>query len=207
MNDLSTLDRFKPSVVAVITETGFADRREPITPQGMSDGTLISFDQSLANTGYVVLDYDSVVGISILEMDVIHTMSRYGNKSWEDTLDRCTQLLQKVLELLLKFRPTLILHEVPPVGRGMYRAESSTVTATVIRCVGYSEKIPVSMVSAQRVKKCLTGDGNAKKRLVREALEKRFEVQLKTPGLKKTEHGFDALGIIVTFLEDLSKYN
>lgn len=149
MTDLAVLDMFKPGTVLVEVETGFVDRGELIIPQGMSDGTLISFDQSIANTGYVVLDCDSMIGISILEMNVIHTVSRNGNKSWEDTLDRCTQLLEQVTELLLKFRPTLILHEMPPVGRGMYRAESSVVAATVIRCVGALHSIPVNMVSAQ----------------------------------------------------------
>ena len=207
MNDLSVLDRFKPFAVSVITETGFVDRGDLTVPQGMSDGTIISFDQSLANTGYAVLDYDSVVGISILEMDVIHTISRYGNKSWEDTLDRCTQLLEKVTELFLKFSPAIILHEMPPVGRGMYRAESSVVTATVIRCVGALKGVSVSMVSAQRVKKYLTGDGNAKKQLVKKALGQRFEIQLKTPGLKWNEATADSLGIAVTYLENLPNYN
>ena len=62
--------------------------------------------------------------------------------------------------------------------------------------------IPTQMVKCEsRVKKHLTGNRNAKREEVRAALEKRFEVQLKAPGLRKNEHTFDALGIAVTYLE------
>jgi Holliday junction resolvasome RuvABC endonuclease subunit len=59
------------------------------------------------------------------------------------------------------------------------------------------------MVSNNRVKAYLTGNRNAKKKEVRAALQKRFEVQLKTPGFRKNEHTFDALGVAVTYLEDV----
>ena len=57
------------------------------------------------------------------------------------------------------------------------------------------------MVAAQKVKKHLTGDAQATKRQVREALELRFAVQLDNKSFRKNEHTFDSLGIGVTYID------
>jgi Holliday junction resolvasome RuvABC endonuclease subunit len=199
-----TLSEFAPSVKDVLDAVEQIMPVNAIYHRGDGEhGILIAFDQSLANTGYVVIDCDPILGVSFLEMGCFHTVTIDQRKSWDDTFNRSVQLFDFLRILVGKYEPTLILHETPPVGESPYvrRADSSIVTATVIRTVAALNHTQVEMVGAQSVKAYLTGNRNAKKKEVREALEIRFDIQLKTPGLVLNEHTFDALGIAVTFLE------
>ncbi len=201
--DLSRLDEFNPTHTEVEIEVELALVQVPDCVQFGAESTIVSFDQSIANTGYVVLRPDDIDGIEIITMGVFNTTASPDMMQWENTLHRSTQLFAFVVDLLREHNPTLVLHETPPVGHSrMFNTESSIVTATVVRNVAATLAMPVQMVSANRVKKHLTGNRNAKKKEVRQALEKRFEVQLKTPGLRKNEHTFDALGIAITYLEE-----
>lgn len=202
--DFSKLTTFAPDAPAP------ADDIEAMVDDAMSgldatssEGTILTFDQSLANTGYVVLDYCLAVGISILEMDVIHTYTVNNNTSWTDTLQRGTQLAPHVSSLIIKYHPRLILHEMPPVAKGpfIHRSDSSIVTAEAIWVVADMAEIPVVMVSAQKAKKHLTGNAKASKQEVRAALEARYEEKLRMPGFRRNEHTFDALALAVTYLE------
>lgn len=167
------------------------------------DTKILSFDQAIANTGYVVLEPDELEGVRITYMGLLQTTSMPGHK-WEDALQRGTQLFAAVVELLREHQPTLVLHETPPVagGSGMYNTESSIVAASMIRAAAALLETPTDMISNNRVKAYLTGNRNAKKKEVRDALKKRFETQLKTPGFRLNEHTYDALGIAITYLED-----
>jgi Holliday junction resolvasome RuvABC endonuclease subunit len=136
-------------------------------------------------------------------MDVISTVS-HGNKSWQDTYDRAVDLLRDLETLFGRVSPMLVIHELPPIAvRNMYRAESSIVAAAMIQGAASRFGIPVKMVSAQSAKKHLTGNHNANKKLVRDALQARFPAEFKTRSLRITEHGCDALALVVTYLDTL----
>jgi Holliday junction resolvasome RuvABC endonuclease subunit len=201
--DLSRLEEFNPSI-QIETEVEFESVCIPDTLMWGLDAIIVSFDQSIANTGWVVIKPDEIDGIKIVAMGLFQTQASADMMIWENNLYRSTQLFALVTDLLREHVPTLVLHETPPTGHSarMYNTESSIVTATVVSNVAALMSIPSKMVQANRVKAYLTGNRNAKKNEVRKALERRFEIQLKTPGFRKNEHTFDALGIAVTYLED-----
>jgi Holliday junction resolvasome RuvABC endonuclease subunit len=202
--DFSRLEEFNPSRDQVEVEIELALVQIPSFVRFGADATIISFDQSLANTGYVVLKPDEMDGVQIKAMGLFQTHASPDMMQWESDFHRSIQLFTFVTELIGEHLPTLILHETPPVGHAarMFRTESSIVTATVIRNVAALTSIPTQMVSANRVKAYLTGNRNAKKKEVADALKKRFEIQLKTPGFRLNEHTFDALGVAITYLEE-----
>ncbi len=205
MTDFSKLTTFAPGAPpADDIETMVDDAMFGLDgPAFSTEGTVLSFDQSLANTGYVVLDYCLAVGVSILEMDVVHTYTVNNNTSWTDTFQRATQLAPHVSSLIIKYHPRIILHEMPPIGKGpfVHRSDSSIVTAVAIWLVADMGEIPVAMVAANKMKKHLTGNPKASKAEVRAALEARYDEKLRMPGFRRNEHTFDALGIAVTYLE------
>lgn len=201
--DLSRLTEFNPARTDLEVEIEIAFVQIPDCVTFGEDATIVSFDQSIANCGFVVLRPDEVDGIDIKAMGVFASQASPDMLKWESNFHRATALFASVVELLREHNPTLVLHETPPGGRSaMFNTESSIVTATVVRIAAAMFGIPTQMVSSNRVKKHLTGNGNAKKKEVRAALEKRFEIQLKTSGLRKNEHTFDALGIAITYLEE-----
>jgi|HubBroStandDraft_6_1064221.scaffolds.fasta_scaffold717569_1 Holliday junction resolvasome RuvABC endonuclease subunit len=205
MTDFSPLTTFAPDALPVTDMETMVDAAmsELDSMAFSSEGTIMSFDQSLANTGYVVLDYCLAVGVSVLEMNVIHTYTVNDNTSWTDTLQRPTQLVPPISALIGKYHPRIILHEMPPVGKGpfVHRSDSSIVTAAAIWILADMAEIPVQMVAANRMKKHITGNAKASKAEVRAALEARFDDKIRMPGFRRNEHTFDALGIAITYLE------
>ena len=202
-SNFDDLEEFRPSPPDPKTDTVLPKIDLTVVPTWAGDGKIVAFDQALANTGFVIFEIDIVDGLKIHAMDVIHTVSTGGRKSWEDNLYRSTEIFERVSLLLQDWRPALVLHETPPVGQSskMHRTDSSVVAATAIQCACRLRKCPTGMVAAQKVKKHLTGDAQATKRQVREALELRFAVQLDNKSFRKNEHTFDSLGIGVTYID------
>jgi len=138
---------------------------DPVRP--VSNGRrILSFDQSLSNTGWAYIEQGRVV-----ETGNIRTEKE--DKGHEDNLNRGVAVYIEVEGLFERFemgRDTLVVHETPPVGGRMMRPEASLVAATAIRIAAYRRWVPVAMVGAQRAKKRWTGNGNAKKGAVKEAV-------------------------------------
>lgn len=202
--DLSSLAEFNPAHVPnedLELQIELAMSQISVALLG-GDFKILSFDQAIANTGYAIVVPDEAEGIRIDTMGLFQTTQLPGHQ-WEDTLQRSAQLFHFLVDLIREHRPTLILHETPPIGNGpgMHRTDSSIVAATVIRCAAAFTEVPTDMISNNRVKAHLTGNRNAKKKEVRDALKKRFETQLKTPGFRLNEHTYDALGIAITYLD------
>lgn len=165
----------------------------------------IAFDQAIANTGWCVMFHQEGISSEILDAGTIKTVASDDRTSWDDTLFRSTQVMAGVLELLWKHVPDLVIHEMPPVGSGpfMRGTYSSVCAAVAVRCAALQAILPVAQVSAQEAKKFLTGDGNAKKPEVRQAVNKIIEegwlfVNPETK-IRLNEHIIDAVALILAY--------
>ena len=196
MSDFSALARFKPvnaTNAAKSTETA------PKAFKWTGNGKIVSFDQSLANTGYVVAEV-AQKQISVIASGTIHTVNSGGRKSWTDTLYRARELIEPIRGVVAEHDPVLILHEMPPIGnsRSMHRPDSSILSALAIWVA--VDPLPIRMVDARTVKRHLTGKAGATKKEVRTALESRLGGVLDDKHLRRNEHTFDALGILYTYI-------
>jgi len=196
MPDFSILTRFQPintTNVAKSTETA------PKAFRWTGNGTIVAFDQSLANTGYVVAEV-AQKRISVVASGTIQTVNSGGRKSWTDTLYRARELIEPIREVVTQHDPVLILHEMPPIGnsRNMRRPDSSILSAFAIWVA--VDPLPIRMVDARSVKRHLTGKSGATKKEVRTALESRLGGILDDKHLRRNEHTFDALGILYTYI-------
>jgi Holliday junction resolvasome RuvABC endonuclease subunit len=198
--DLSSLDLFRPDY----TQTQVADLDSLIPPTVVIpfEGIVIAFDQSIAHTGYVVVDLNAMSGISVVAMDQIVTVSD-GRTGWDDNFARSVTLWRQTCAVLRQYSPMVVIHEMPPVGNGpgIRRPESSIVAAGVIQVAAAAIEVPVRMVSAQKAKHHLTGVKNASKRLVRKSLMERMPQVFSTKQNRINEHTVDALALVVTFFD------
>jgi Holliday junction resolvasome RuvABC endonuclease subunit len=166
---------------------------------------VLAFDQAIANTGWCLCLNQEGIVTEVLDAGTIKTVASEERTSWDDTLTRSVQVMSGVLELLWKHVPDLVLHEMPPVGTGpfMRGTYSSVCAAVAVRCAAMQAALPVDQVSAQTVKKILTGNANAKKSEVRKAINKLLEngQLLLNPEMKirLNEHIVDAIGIFLSF--------
>lgn len=124
----------------------------------------LAFDQSLSNTGVVLL-----IGERILHTDNIKIEAK-AEGTVEDYLRRAAELDREIRRMILFHQPDVVAIESPPMGRAALRsAESSVMSAAVIGVA--ASHLPLMVVQNQRAKKRLTGIGNAKKPEVKRAVE------------------------------------
>jgi Holliday junction resolvasome RuvABC endonuclease subunit len=204
--ELDSLDIFDPSHGEVdVLPTGVLTTTKLLTTL-VDDGVVISFDQALANTGWVLIDYRRPVP-AIIAGGTIKTRPSDDRTSWDDTLERASIILDGVNELLDTYSVDLVLHEMPPVGSGPFvRASYASVVASVaVRGAAHQHGLRTEHVAARKVKKHLTGNAGAKKKEVQDAIEKRIangELADESPvRIKYNEHIYDAIGIAITYRE------
>ena len=196
MSDFSALGRFKPENTTVVAKSS---EKAPKAFRWGGNGTIVAFDQSLANTGYIVAEVTKNQ-LSVVASGVIGTVNSGGRKSWTDTLYRARELIKPIRAVIAEYQPVMILHEMPPISnsRSMHRPDSSILSALAIWVA--AGDLPIRMVDARTVKRHLTGRAGATKKEVRTALESRLGAVLDDKHLRKNEHTFDALGILYTYL-------
>jgi Holliday junction resolvasome RuvABC endonuclease subunit len=168
-------------------------------------GVLLSFDQSLSNTGYVVLENAVLTDGGKLGFVATGMLkARDDVKGHEKVLDRAMDLFWEVQDVSREYRPTWVTYETPPVGGRMSRPESSLLGAHSIRLAALIENpfVKLETVSRQKAAKRWTGNGNADKKVVRAALEALLKYhQIDRPEGPWNEHVVDALSLGLLFME------
>lgn len=158
-------------------------------------GVLIAADQSLANTGLVVLEFPDV---KILQRMTLKSSTSVDGT--EKCLLRAEELVGEYNEWLCQqiglYSPELVIHELPGASNRLARPESSLLAALALRTVCNELGLPVKAISANVAKRVFTGNGNAQKRHVREALYGFFPHFAQA---KLNEHLCDAISLGVTY--------
>lgn len=157
---------------------------------------ILSFDQALANTGWVWIVHKGG-GEYMLQTGMLipPEMNVKGN---ELSLRRGNWLFDQIFWMVIEGSPDVVLHEEPPVARGrMSRPESSLLAALAIRNAAGPKAVAVS---AQKAKKRFAGDPNADKRLVRKGLLSVFPPAATLKPLN--EHIIDALALALVWIEN-----
>lgn len=197
MPNFDVLRQFQPGQ----TPEAPKPKRKPQKATQRLSGRFVGFDQSLTNTGFVVVTYD-YPRLKIEAMGTLHTSPEEDRTGWDDVLHRTCLLHDLIVsEVLDVHTPDFVVHESPPLGGGskLYRTESTVLGSAAIHLACWG-RYPVAMVAPRKVKKYLTNKASGAKKEVRAALERRFPDQLDNKDFRKNEHTFDALGVVVTYL-------
>jgi hypothetical protein len=172
----------------------------PICPRFV--GSILAFDQTLSNTGFVILEARLV----IRHVGMISPADT-GEKGHLDNLLKAQAIFAKAMEIVAMAKqhaPNLrIVHETPPItGKGarMSRPESSLLAAHSIRLAAHLQGVhDIHMIGAQAVKSRFTGDRNADKKVMHDVLYREFpEIRERKPNNDNTR---DALGLAVLAAE------
>lgn len=131
---------------------------------------VLAFDQTIAKTGWAYVIF--IAGSPILKATGTIVQEATGIKGYEDYLVRAMTLRREINAVYQRVATATLLnldvvHEAPPMGGGkLNKPESSLTAAVVVRltCPG------ATSVHARHARKVLTGNVNADKKQVREAL-------------------------------------
>jgi hypothetical protein len=165
-----SLSDFRIGAAPLVPEEEVAFEDEPVF---QASGTVVCFDQSIANTGWVYVT-SGPEGVLLRDCGSIPILPEGYPRGHEGTLMRGDVLGSKIERILNTIPGDVhVLHETPPIATGkMSRPESSLVAAAVIRQVARRLGLPVSMVANQHSKKVLVGNGNADKKQWHKALDR-----------------------------------
>lgn len=138
---------------------------KPLAPRW--SGTILAVDQTLGASGWAYIEPDGTV------YDTGTVRGHTDLTGHAGTLDKGTLLFAGFLGLLEVYKPSLVVHETPPVskpGNKMMRPESSLVAANSLRNAAHHYGVPVKMIGSQKAKHRFTGQRDADKKQVRAAL-------------------------------------
>lgn len=139
---------------------------------------VLSFDQTLANTGYAVVDFIDETRFEIVSTGMVQTPA--SDKGHRGNLFRSAQLSEEFRNLFHEIKPHAVALELPPIMNAYTRnnrPESSLMAATVIMTVveRYQRKrIGLQILQAQKVKKRWTGLPKADKNNLKRAMNHLF---------------------------------
>jgi Holliday junction resolvasome RuvABC endonuclease subunit len=159
----------------------------------------IAIDPSYTNTGYVVFDTGRK---SLKETGNIRTKAeakKRGIYVADDQARRITDITDGMVALIEKYRPSVFYIETVSGGAKSSKAAvglaiAKSFTTIIPRIFG----IPVVWISAGDVKKKMTGDSNASKEAVADAVRKRFPTKKWSTVATVVEHQLDAAAVLIT---------
>lgn len=186
-----------------------ADLVDPLPlpqPEPLVSGLVLSFDQQLANSGWVLVRGNADREWQDPPFVVLatgHIKTAPGNSGgFEDSLARGAKLFGAYTQVIEDTDPDFIVHELPNVralrATRSRNREAGIVAATALRCAASVNNHRVVMVGAQHVRKLLCGSTAADKKDVREAV-KRLTVGWESQR-PLNEHVYDAIGLAVAGL-------
>lgn len=189
----------------------------PLEPADLAPALVLSYDQSLRNTGWCLLaadegpdEGDPTIAVRVLACGTIRTKSA-GDKGWYTTLAQYDELLPMVqsemgalsLRLGEIVREFWVLHEMPSTAG--FRPESSVLAAAAVRTsaarVRWADRL--AMIGSQSGKALVANNAKASKTEITEGLAKLPWIE----GLDRlrNEHDRDALANGLAFLHHLKR--
>ncbi len=147
---------------------------------------ILGIDPGSHVTGYGIIASDGIT-MELIAIGSIHT------EKFDDHYDRLCCIYDRVMELVLSFKPTILAIEAPFFGKNVQsmlklgRAQGMAIAAAL------SQKIPIQEYSPKKVKQSITGNGNAAKEQVAAMLGH----ILKTDVLPKQLDATDGLAVAV----------
>lgn len=154
---------------------------QPPTRADFRPGFVLAFDQSLANTGFVVLeikrDKHDRNELTILTSEILRTVDEAEGKGGHaENLRRAQVQYRNYFSLLKSFSVhrshATIAHESPPDGGGkLMRPESSLLSALALRIAAQEAMFPLGVAVASGThRKIVCGRGNVDKKTAHEGL-------------------------------------
>lgn len=144
---------------------------KPIQPNWLGHtGFILGVDQTIANTGWCLLGYDEMTRAPYVgATGMVKTEPEVGRPAMEDTMARALGIHHSYCSLIAEYDIIQVVHEMPIIHAR--RTESSLMAATSLRIACAYMNVPVTMVSATRTKKLITGKQNASKQEVKAAVK------------------------------------
>lgn len=158
-------------------------------------GIVLAVDQSLANSGWVVIDART----SLDPVDRGTFSASTALEGNEANLKRGEDIYDVFCNWLAHMRCDVLVHEMPAARNTVQRPESALLAALSLRLAARSVGIPYKMISANRAKLVVTGFSRADKKRVRRTILERYP---HLTSMRMNEHVLDAYALALTHIHE-----
>lgn len=179
-------------------------RKDAVIPEQRSPSLLpifapemwvLSFDQSLASTGWSIVSTDEK-GFPWVEKTGMIITSPTEKAGYEDTFARIAVIEDAMMEVIRDYQYRIVVHEMPATfGK---RTDASFSAALTLRSVCRRLDVPCEGYYAQKVKKRVANKPNATKAEVKAAVKSLVPNSVKVK--PANEHTFDSIAVALTHL-------
>ena len=167
------------------------------------DGCMIlSLDQSLTNTGYIVADCGHVLAHGIIKTEAQKKKRNIGDMN--DKCRRTIDIIDAINKLVNEYRvKAMICEEYAGFSQSKSSSDALATSRTIVVAISRLLNVPLQYIPAMDAKKALTNNKNASKVEMIEAAAnvypdvfKSYRSERSKSGWEgKTEHLADAVGI------------
>ncbi len=162
---------------------------------------LYGFDPAYTSFGIVIYDEDLDDIVHAVTIKTAKQSKKRGIYVADDDTRRLLQITDDITQIFGKYPPRRIYSETPSGGaRSASAAKGLAFAKALVAIIARLKHINVVWVSAADAKKSATGDENASKAKVREAMRKRFPdtdwADEYPGGIGAAEHQYDAAAVL-----------
>ena len=147
---------------------------------------ILGIDPGTQVTGYGIISSDGLT-MELIAIGSIHT------EKFDDHYDRLQCIYERVLEIVVSFKPTVLAIEAPFFGKNVQSMLKLGHAQGMAIAAALSQKVPIQEYSPKKIKQSITGNGNAAKEQVAAMLGH----ILKTDALPKQLDATDGLAVAV----------
>jgi len=168
---------------------------------------VLGLDPGFASFGYGVVELlrDSE---RIVEVNVIRTKKDAKKRAVlaaDDNFRRARAIYAALIEVVDRYHPVVVAAETMSFPRDASAAAKVAMAWGVISAIAESRQLPMAQASPMKIKQSVAGNPKASKEDVQSALRRRYVGQFfpfqKALPQGQWEHGYDAIGSIVTCLD------
>ena len=172
-----------------------------------SDVRILCLDLALANTGAAVLSLESkdrLLHVHVIQTEAGKKSARVADDEWR----RSAELSRALENMVAEWSPARVFIECPTGGSKSAKAAKSMALARGVACGTLTSLgVPCTLVTPFEAKRATTGNANASKEEVREAVISRFPdfdgwIKGRSGKVVKgvNEHAYDAVSVYMAAL-------
>jgi crossover junction endodeoxyribonuclease RuvC len=162
---------------------------------------IVGIDPGFANLGLAAVELHQPAGSTLLGIKLVRTQptaKKQRMAAADDESRRLAEIEDAMISFFDEYKPDIVAMENPPWGKNAHAVKSCALMWGAAHCLCRTRGLVLINVSAQEIKKALTGNKSASKEEVFDAVKSKHPTFTKWPTIAAVEHVADAAGAALT---------
>lgn len=162
---------------------------------------IVGIDPGFANLGLAAIELHQPAGSTLLGIKLVRTQptaKKQRMAAADDESRRLAEIEDAMISFFDEYKPDIVAMENPPWGKNAHAVKSCALMWGAAHCLCRTRGLVLINVSAQEIKKALTGNKSASKEEVFDVVKSKHPTFTQWPTIAAVEHVADAAGAALT---------